>query len=356
MIAGGVITVETQREWLRRCFTQEGLKELRGLTSGPGWTQVALSKDAQGRTPLHIVADYGWADAVRLLLEHRADTLPRDVRGNTAAHLAAVSGVHGSVLKGLCFTTDTAKKNRVLDGANDDGNSPLHLAVAHRNAPGAQNLLDLHCNPFLTNRAGETALCLAERAQAPELIEAVQRGQRHYLTSVALLALCGVVVSDATKWRSKRVHFDVTPAALTARAKDLASSERVRRTTSSATPSSSKSPRSYLGDESLGDEEQNSLTTREMLSETMWSNANSNFNSFRSSQDTVGLPYAFSFLHAAAAERRRRRSEDFAGEAAVFDFSAAHSHSSGGTHVPPTEPSAELSAELVAMTMSRGSG
>ena len=58
------------------------------------------SRDLLGRTVLHIMAENGQEDIVRLLLEHGVDTGVRDSQNRTALHLAAECG-HEKIMRRL---------------------------------------------------------------------------------------------------------------------------------------------------------------------------------------------------------------------------------------------------------------
>jgi ankyrin repeat protein len=79
------------------------------------------ARDKDGRTRLHLAADEGRVDVVKLLLEYEADPNARGEFGRTPLHVAAQWGNADIVRLLLKYGADPTVKNK-------DGNTPLDVA------------------------------------------------------------------------------------------------------------------------------------------------------------------------------------------------------------------------------------
>ncbi|NXP58005.1 ANR26 protein, partial [Chloropsis cyanopogon] len=75
------------------------------------------------RTPLMKAVQYQQEECVAILLEHGADPNLADADGNTALHLAVLSG--NTTVAGLLL-----EHNASSDAQNQEGYTPLNLAVS----------------------------------------------------------------------------------------------------------------------------------------------------------------------------------------------------------------------------------
>ena len=77
------------------------------------------AKEDDGWTPLHIVAEIGHVEIVKILLERGADPNTKDIAGHTPLHIAASNGHVGVVMVLLERGADPNAKS-------NDGWTPLH--------------------------------------------------------------------------------------------------------------------------------------------------------------------------------------------------------------------------------------
>jgi ankyrin repeat protein len=88
-----------------------------------------------GRSPLHIAVyhNLGTVDAVtdveQIFVDHECDVLSRDDLGNTPLHNVFLSRKVRDDPVELCVLLMDAMKDKLIDVKNNQGNTPLHLAV-----------------------------------------------------------------------------------------------------------------------------------------------------------------------------------------------------------------------------------
>ena len=118
--------------------------------------------DAEGRRPLHAVADRGTLPLLTALLGLRADAEAVDARRRSPLHTAAEAGT-ASVVQALLTSTYPASAL----ARDADARTPLHLAAAAGHAPCVRLLVDVGRAAVSARRGdGQTALHLACAADA----------------------------------------------------------------------------------------------------------------------------------------------------------------------------------------------
>lgn len=130
----------------------------------------------EGATPLLRAAKSGDIEMVRLLVEHGADPNATMPNGTTAMHLAAGLGWrNGSPLAPSYDQGPEAEAVATIDyllglgldidAANEDGDTPLHSAIAGRGSEViVTHLLERGADPLVENGRGQTAVVVAERS------------------------------------------------------------------------------------------------------------------------------------------------------------------------------------------------
>jgi ankyrin repeat protein len=125
---------------------------------------LALAKEADGTTPLHLAALYGRADAVRVLLGFHADVSARDDDGDTPLHLAAARGWQEIALLLLASRAD-------VNARDAHGATALHAAVFYKRDELAKLLLARHAEVEAADDNGDTPLHMAAEAGSVEMAE-----------------------------------------------------------------------------------------------------------------------------------------------------------------------------------------
>ncbi len=164
-------------------------------------------KDTDGATALHYAARYGHAPIAKLLLEYGADPLIADNHGVTALLLAAQHGQkeiasqlikYAITLKIAGLKSIRAEKDcylnllpgdlfqftlksflipsclSFLNGANDVGNTPLHVAAQNNDFDMIKLLLEHGADKTYLNNEGKTALDIAKEKSYKTIIDLLQ--------------------------------------------------------------------------------------------------------------------------------------------------------------------------------------
>jgi ankyrin repeat protein len=131
-------------------------------------------QDERGRTPLHLLCDFGDGEdrdnakigLLKYLLNYGADWRIRDIQGNTVLHTAAKEHGSDSVIRHILGTISPTDR-AVVGSGNIDGNTPLHhyagsFATAETEWTSTIKLLiNSGCDPNAVNSKGQSFAHLA---------------------------------------------------------------------------------------------------------------------------------------------------------------------------------------------------
>ena len=111
-------------------------------------------RNANGRTPLFQAVIANRPDAVELLLDQGASPTIQDNQGRTCLHIAAERGLREIIDVLLSGGIE-------IPARDNTGNTALHFAIRNRNLDSAERLLAAGANIFARNRNGESPLTIA---------------------------------------------------------------------------------------------------------------------------------------------------------------------------------------------------
>jgi hypothetical protein len=112
--------------------------------------------DHLNRTPLHLACWAGSVACVRTLLEFNSSPNMKNDAGRTPIAVASVYG-HIGVIRAVMQETSTCPD---IDAANNDGQTPLMLAVKDKFYDCAIQMVDLGADPFKTDHSGSSPILL----------------------------------------------------------------------------------------------------------------------------------------------------------------------------------------------------
>ncbi|XP_073005587.1 uncharacterized protein [Typha latifolia] len=130
---------------------------------------LAYIKNHEGQSPLHSAAAYGSNSAIKEILKQCPDTAEQvDPNGHNALHIA-VTNRKVSALKCLL---KYIYPEEIINQADVDGNTPLHLSAMHSRIQSSIYLLrDKRINPCIVNNEGKTARSIIESLTAMNTYE-----------------------------------------------------------------------------------------------------------------------------------------------------------------------------------------
>ena len=126
------------------------------------------TKDALGRTPLHIAAEKGYGDVAMFLVENGADVNLTDTNGNTPL----IFIIHK--IGNLEIAKRLIAKGAVINAQNRTGETALMYAAWRGYSEIVQLLLKNRADATLKNRQGDTALMLAESRGHLAIVQMLQ--------------------------------------------------------------------------------------------------------------------------------------------------------------------------------------
>ena len=126
------------------------------------------TKDALGRTPLHIAAEKGYGDVAMFLVENGTDVNLTDANGNTPL----IFIIHK--IGNLEITKRLIAKGAVVNAQNRTGETALMYAAWRGHSEIVQLLLKNRADATLKNRQGDTALMLAESKGHHAIVQMLQ--------------------------------------------------------------------------------------------------------------------------------------------------------------------------------------
>ena len=161
--------------------------------------------DKFGRTPLHIVSDYGWGDAIQMLISHGADPTICDKNKNTSLHIAVKSVDDTEALELLVAA---------IDFKDSCGNTALHIACLHRNLTAVRVQLGSEANPFLINDEGKTAEDYAKLMEQNEILQLLNPTITYHCSGMACVLVSSIIVIYGIQLHQRKVVFEVEGVSL----------------------------------------------------------------------------------------------------------------------------------------------
>ena len=128
----------------------EGALEFASDRDAKGLPVLLEAMDDMGCTALTKAAWRGRASVVRLLLEAGADACTKDLRGETALHHLSAPDWHQENHNFQEIAKLLITHGANLNAADEDGNTPLHLAIDSWHQPNSRKIKRLmHLGPSL---------------------------------------------------------------------------------------------------------------------------------------------------------------------------------------------------------------
>lgn len=142
--------------------------------------------DTDGLTALHYACMKNRQNILLLLLQENADSRLTDSYGNTALHLAVDRG-HESCVKAMLYLSEHMNVPMNANTANDNGDTPLHLAARWGYHMIVRILLECgaKCEPI--NKKGQTPLAIAYNEDIVEVLKC--RAQANNIDGNSVLPL-----------------------------------------------------------------------------------------------------------------------------------------------------------------------
>ncbi|CAB0028180.1 unnamed protein product [Trichogramma brassicae] len=138
-------------------------------------TVLINAQDKWGDTPMHLaLKDGNDIGAVQELLRRGANPNLANAKGQTPLHVICQRNGNDYMLKPFFDICDEKRHPVLLNVRDNEGNTPLHLAVLCENAEMIESLLRRGVDPCLANAEGLTPLhILCEKNDESELVEAI---------------------------------------------------------------------------------------------------------------------------------------------------------------------------------------
>ena len=139
-----------------------------------------------GETPLHFAVVRCETDIVKLLIEAGSDTKKTDDKSETADDSNETPSFFKKLAKLFVDTGAGVKRsagvNRIpiVDRTNKDGQTPLHLAAAHRKTDVVKLLIEAGCDVNKADNEGRTPLFIASREGREDVAALLEEHGGHY--------------------------------------------------------------------------------------------------------------------------------------------------------------------------------
>uniref|UniRef100_A0ABD2XR05 PRANC domain-containing protein n=1 Tax=Trichogramma kaykai TaxID=54128 RepID=A0ABD2XR05_9HYME len=135
-------------------------------------TFLINAQDKWGDTPLHLSLKYHHVKEFELLLRRGANPNSVNTKGQTPLHILCEKNQRANLLKLFFKLIDEIEKTVQIDVRDNEGNTPLHLAISGGNAKMVQWLLIRGADPSLANAEGLTPLhIICQRFENRDLLK-----------------------------------------------------------------------------------------------------------------------------------------------------------------------------------------
>jgi ankyrin repeat protein len=115
-------------------------------------------QDEDKRTPLHVMAQYGWIEGMKLLLAHGADVRAMDHSQSSILHaVAEADSGHSSQVVELLVQAGAS-----VDARNSNGKTPLMIAARNNHINSFMAFMAAGADVHAVDKSGQTARQIAE--------------------------------------------------------------------------------------------------------------------------------------------------------------------------------------------------
>lgn len=159
-------TTNENQQTLLHTATENWDSEIMNLLLESGLKKKVNETDHNGNTPLHLAVKMEYKEHVHMLIAAGADLHVSNHLQQTLLHIAAYSS--GGELMSLLLESGLKDK---VNAADSDGNTPLHIALQHKNAKHARLLIAAGADLHTTNKEQKTLLHAAANDSTGEILK-----------------------------------------------------------------------------------------------------------------------------------------------------------------------------------------
>jgi ankyrin repeat protein len=162
----GLLSITVAASEIQNAVKEKDLEKVKKLIAAD--PSSAVESDGDHVTPLHVAAELGLRDIVKVLIDNKAKVSARSLSLETPLHRACVNG-NKDVVKMLL------ENNAELEVQARYGGTPLHNAAEKGHKHAVELLIQHKANVNAINAAKKTPLDLAAEKGYTKVVEILQK-------------------------------------------------------------------------------------------------------------------------------------------------------------------------------------